>query len=230
MCKAFCICPEFIAKNIEDNDVYYEFLINVVALDNSTRMILDEDKYIKSMYVNNFLENADGFDKYKIWLAELERNEDKILQAKHYLSKDNVYQYVHDITKSANTTFDKYVVVNSKKEYESFKSSFSACGIKLIDKKIACCKHEIYRNRKINYGMLNESLSWSLHTIARRKYKYKKEDEYNDDLRDFLKAKNFDVKDQTREGLSESGKNTGELDLVIEEDGKNDLHYRIVES
>lgn len=49
-------------------------------------------------------------------------------------------------------------------------------------------------------------------------YKGKQEDEINDGLRDMLNMA-YDVKDQTRQGVSESEKQAGEVDLLITEDG-----------
>ena len=49
-------------------------------------------------------------------------------------------------------------------------------------------------------------------------YKGKQEDEINDGLRDMLNMA-YDVKDQTRQGKSESKKQAGEVDLLITEDG-----------
>lgn len=53
------------------------------------------------------------------------------------------------------------------------------------------------------------------------------EDCRNDYIRDMLKTAGYDVKDQTRRGISSSGKGVGEVDILVEEDG---LPVTIVEA
>lgn len=45
------------------------------------------------------------------------------------------------------------------------------------------------------------------------------ENQRNDYIRDLLKTEKYDVKDQTRRGISAIGKSAGEVDILIEEGG-----------
>lgn len=56
--------------------------------------------------------------------------------------------------------------------------------------------------------------------ILERDHKGKKEDEINDYVTDLLRAKNYDVTDQTRSGVSTSKLNSGEIDLMVRDERK----------
>ena len=58
-------------------------------------------------------------------------------------------------------------------------------------------------------------------------YVDKSEDERNDYIRDIMSTASYDVKDQTRQGCSPTGKNAGEVDLLFV---KNRLSFTIVEA
>lgn len=51
---------------------------------------------------------------------------------------------------------------------------------------------------------------------ADRTLKDAKENDINDRIRDLLDAKNYTAKDQTRQGISDGGKDAGNLDILIE--------------
>lgn len=50
-------------------------------------------------------------------------------------------------------------------------------------------------------------------------YRIASENQRNDFIRDLLKMAKYDVIDQTRRGVSPSGKSTGEVDILVEEEG-----------
>lgn len=50
-------------------------------------------------------------------------------------------------------------------------------------------------------------------------YRNVSEDERNDYLRDLLETNGYHVKDQTRQGVSNSGKASGEIDILIQDNG-----------
>ena len=58
-------------------------------------------------------------------------------------------------------------------------------------------------------------------------YKNVSEDERNDYIRDLLETNGYHVKDQTRQGTSNSGKASGEVDILIQEKG---LPFTIIEA
>jgi internalin A len=64
--------------------------------------------------------------------------------------------------------------------------------------------------------------------VLERKFVKRIEDQINDDIVDLLRTKGYNVSDQTRSGSSESGLQSGELDLMIRRE--NGIPLTIVES
>nr|MBI9047500.1 pentapeptide repeat-containing protein [Anaerolineaceae bacterium] len=69
--------------------------------------------------------------------------------------------------------------------------------------------------RKFDYDKLSNDLVKISGMITSKNASHKKENLYNDDIRDLLDAMGYDVRDQTRAGESASGKSAGELDIQI---------------
>lgn len=67
--------------------------------------------------------------------------------------------------------------------------------------------------------VLKEVLSACVKLQANSLYYGATEDQRNDYIRDILDTAGYDVKDQTRRGLSPSGKAAGEVDILIKEKG-----------
>lgn len=67
--------------------------------------------------------------------------------------------------------------------------------------------------------MLRELLSACVKLQANAIYYQATEDQRNDYIRDILDTAGYDVKDQTRHGLSSSGKAAGEVDILIKQNG-----------
>lgn len=67
--------------------------------------------------------------------------------------------------------------------------------------------------------MLKQLLSACVKLQANAIYYNATEDQRNDYIRDILDTAGYDVKDQTRRGLSPSGKAAGEVDILIKEHG-----------
>ncbi|WP_253197902.1 hypothetical protein [Clostridium gasigenes] len=77
--------------------------------------------------------------------------------------------------------------------------------------------------QKEEYGSIKKLLKDLLlaYIKLQRNYLYKNvtEDERNDFIRDLLETNGYQVKDQTRQGTSNSGKSSGEVDILIQEQG-----------
>lgn len=81
-----------------------------------------------------------------------------------------------------------------------------------------------------NNDLLSD-LYYSLIKIqSRDNYKRLEEDELNDVVTDFLRTKGYVVGDQSRSGISVSGKKSGELDFTIRDTGKNGIIISIGEA
>jgi Leucine-rich repeat (LRR) protein len=81
---------------------------------------------------------------------------------------------------------------------------------------------------QINLEKITSDLVEALSRLLERKYVKRIEDQINDDIADLLRMKGYIVTDQTRSGASESGLQSGELDLMIR--GENGIPITIVES
>lgn len=68
----------------------------------------------------------------------------------------------------------------------------------------------------MSFTKLDYDIAWSLERLVRLHRKGNTEDDLNDLLREYLLAKEYEIKDQTREGISTSGKSAGELDIIVE--------------
>lgn len=75
--------------------------------------------------------------------------------------------------------------------------------------------------------VLRELLSACVKLQANAIYYQATEDQRNDYIRDILDTAGYDVKDQTRHGLSPSGKAAGEIDILIKQD---DFPLTIIEA
>lgn len=75
--------------------------------------------------------------------------------------------------------------------------------------------------------VLRELLSACVKLQANAIYYQATEDQRNDYIRDILDTAGYDVKDQTRRGLSPSGKAAGEIDILIKQD---DFPLTIIEA
>ncbi|WP_206460548.1 hypothetical protein [Anaerovorax sp. IOR16] len=62
---------------------------------------------------------------------------------------------------------------------------------------------------------------------ANHKYKESSEDDMNDYIRDLLTISGYDLRDQTRQGTSNAGRQAGEVDILVR---KLDFPYSIIEA
>lgn len=92
------------------------------------------------------------------------------------------------------------------------------CGSKLEINDTDLCKMK---------EVLREVLAASVKLQANSLYYGATEDQRNDYIRDILEAAGYDVKDQTRRGLSPNGKAAGEVDILIRD---KDFPVTIIEA
>lgn len=88
--------------------------------------------------------------------------------------------------------------------------------------KVKTCETIIETNEKQNIlkdKILNDFIIACVKLQANSVYYSATEDQRNDYLRDLLETSGYDVKDQTRRGLSPTGKAAGEVDILIKENG-----------
>lgn len=80
-----------------------------------------------------------------------------------------------------------------------------------------------YSLNKITYDLIEVSSR-----VLERKFVKRIEDLINDDIVDLLRTKGHNITDQTRSGVSRTGQNSGELDIMIRRD--NGIPVTIIES
>lgn len=75
--------------------------------------------------------------------------------------------------------------------------------------------------------VLNDIISSCIKLQANSMYRECTEDERNDYIRDLLSSKKYQLRDQTRQGLSQQGKASGEIDILILD---NNMPYSLFEA
>lgn len=148
---------------------------------------------------------------YMIWRAEIESELDGLPQS--------------------------YFVDDIRKNFKKIDTGFSE--EREFDK--LCAKLQVLKNRILSAGStivqdeeskyqeleLNQHILHALVNIQKTKLYYgKSEDDINDGVRNALDMI-YEVKDQTRQGESESGKRSGELDILL---CKNSMPWAVVEA
>lgn len=95
--------------------------------------------------------------------------------------------------------------------------------VKTCDKIRKITSMDIIKMNKVLRNLLSACVKLQANSI----YYGAGEDQRNDYIRDILDAVGYDVKDQTRRGLSPNGKAAGEVDILIKE---NDFPVAIIEA
>ena len=75
------------------------------------------------------------------------------------------------------------------------------------------------RRKNSKVTILQDLLAACVKLQSNSTYFETSENQRNDYIRDLLKTEKYDVKDQTRRGISAIGKSAGEVDILIEEGG-----------
>ncbi|BEB20067.1 hypothetical protein ACFH3Z_000956 [Escherichia coli] len=220
MLCAVCLCPEFVAANISDVKVFSGFFIETIV-NGENELILDADGKIRLGYLKSCGNNKDSFLFFKKWESELSKAPSgKILRTPVPNSSEDIKDIVVCAVANAATTFDKHIVVLDNNSYSGYIDELIRQRINLLNlNSISLISKDGRVQRPLNFIKFDSDLSWVLQRLGRRSAKGYGEDDFNDFIRDMLLAKNYEVKDQTREGESQSGKSAGELDLVIEDKG-----------
>lgn len=76
-------------------------------------------------------------------------------------------------------------------------------------------------------GLVSDIINLCITLQAANLYKGAYEDRINDLLRDFLATMSYDVRDQTRMGISSTGKDSGNIDILVR---NNNLPFAIIEA
>ncbi|HBR1711526.1 TPA: hypothetical protein L9M15_004525 [Klebsiella quasipneumoniae subsp. similipneumoniae] len=220
MSCAVCFCPDFIAKNIRDINIFTSFFLGTLMNDDH-HIILDTKGRLQLIYLRSCQQDKDAFYLYKKWEGALaDSTPGKVLLTQVQSMSDDVRDIIVSATMNAPTTFDKHIFVFDNANYSSYLSELIRQHISLLNSSnISLISNNSQIRTSISISKFDSDLCWVIQRLGRRSGKGNCEDDFNDFIRDMLLAKNYEVKDQTREGQSQSGKQAGELDLIIEDKG-----------
>ncbi|ELY5306597.1 hypothetical protein SM875_004128, partial [Yersinia enterocolitica] len=219
MSNAHCICPEFISNNIGKHGVFESVFIGNL-LNSSDQIVLDREGRIILEYFNSVKDNTSAFMFMQAWKAMLDSSDNGKVLLTSVAERPNIRDVVYNAISQASTTFNKSIITHDNNNYSKYINELNRQRINLLNlQNVSRPSIELSTHKKVNYDELDLDISWILQRLVRRYTNSKIEDEHNDYLRDMLLSKKYEVKDQTREGLSSTGRGAGELDLVIEDRG-----------
>lgn len=227
MPNAHCVCPEFISNHISDPLVFNNVFIDVL-ISSDDQIILDREGRLINEYTESVKDNVGAYELLKAWQTILNgRKDGKVLLASSLINGDAT-DVVFDLITKAPTTFDKRIITHDNTKYERYINELNRQRISLynLQNLTPSVILDLLR-KKVSLDELDSDIAWILHQLARTNSKGQTEDDYNDHVRNMLLSKKYEVKDQTREGVSSSGIGAGELDLVIEDKG---LLFSIIEA
>jgi len=212
-----CISPEFLANNIIDENIFTSIFLNVL-LEPNNQIVLDEVGSLELEYLNGIGQNQDAFRLYEFWMRRMNAKNmaGKILKASPRICQP-IHNYVVALISCAVTTHNKTILTSDNNIYSSYQSSLINQRISLLNEcNIQLGSGQPTIGKKMSFSKLDYDIAWSLERLVRIYKKGNTEDENNDLLREYLLAKEYEVKDQSREGVSSSKKSAGELDIIIE--------------
>lgn len=189
-----------------------------VLLNSDDQIVLDSNGRLPLEYAKSVEKNTDAFTLLKVWQSQLDKREDgKVLLTKCEPNGD-VHELVFNLIQQAATTFDRDIVTSDNEAYRPYIEELKRQRISLFNlQNLSPSSIKNILKKNFSFDELSKDVAWALHRLARTNTKDLSEDEINDQLRNMLLCMKYQVKDQTREGRSATGKGAGELDFVIED-------------
>ncbi|MFB2685367.1 hypothetical protein ACE02B_09195 [Shewanella mangrovisoli] len=218
MSIAYCLCPSFVGKNIVEPDSFTDIFIGCF-INTKDQIVIDSNGHLWNEYLNSVKDDCNSFQLFKVWEHQLKsnKNEGKLLVS-HV--KPNIIneECLYESAEKAITTNMKYIVVNDNNSMKEFISRINKQKIKLLNKNNFKNLKSETTVKEFCFNKAISDINWCLSRLVRNKLN-KSENECNDYIRDLLSAKDYEIKDQPREGISPTGKDKGSLDIIIEEGG-----------
>ncbi|WP_272675389.1 hypothetical protein [Providencia sp. PROV092] len=222
MPNAYCLCPDFLVEKISDPDIFVRVFIDHL-INSEHQIVIDEREQLFEVYQTKAASKGqDAFSNLKVWLSLLNRDNGKLLITRNgnsnHIVDNEFYEFIYKVICFSPTTFNKSIVANDNNSYQGFIDDLRRQHIMLLN------VQNLLQSRRpsgsnLSYDELDKNLKWNLQRLQRSYNSKKTEDELNDYVRDLLKSQLYEVCDQTREGVSSSGNSTGELDIIIEDQG-----------
>lgn len=217
MYYSHCISPEFLGLHMKNMDNFMSVFMGVL-MQPQNQIVLDEAGIIEQQYLLSLDNDKSAFLLYQTWERAIKSD---MFQGKILLSTPNtstsIYDYVVSAISCAITTNDKSILTTNNNLYATAISILSRQRIHLLGaSQLTPQTSTSAIGKHMSFTKLDYDIAWSLERLVRLHRKGHTEDDLNDLLREYLLAKEYEVKDQTREGISTSGKNAGELDIIVE--------------
>ncbi|EKZ5661023.1 hypothetical protein REX01_000133 [Klebsiella aerogenes] len=222
MALAHCVCPRFISSHISDPVIFSNIFMGVL-LNSDDQIIFDTEGRLPLEYAKSVEKNTDAFTLLKVWQTQIDKRKDgKVLLTNCEPSGNgDVHELVFNLIQKAATTFDRDIVTSNNEAYRPYIEELRKQRISIFNlQNLSPGNIKNTLRKKPSFDELSNDVAWALHRLARTSNKGLSEDDINDQLRNMLLCMKYQVKDQTREGRSASGKGAGELDLIIEDDGE----------
>ncbi|KTC40961.1 hypothetical protein AO260_32530 [Pseudomonas sp. ABAC21] len=230
MANAHVICPVFFGRYISNPQTSNIFFSKILASED--QIVIDREERLIFGYLDSVKDDAGAFEKYKAWIALLNESVTGKKLISSSLDSSNTQETVFNTISQAITTHDKSIIIDDANCYAGFIGEINRQRINMFhlhDLTNGLAKKKF--TRLTGYANFEDDLYWALHRTARMSKKSCSEDEVNDLLREMLasmgRANGYEIRDQAREGTSQSKKGAGELDLLIENCG---FLYTILES
>lgn len=222
-----CICPAFLSKNIGNDIVFLEVFLNRLLM-SEDQIVLDKEEQLSTSYLSSLSEDINGFTNYRTWRKMLDTRDSGKTLLSSSQGAFSTGEIVYRTISRAVTSFTKTIITDNNNHYTDFINEINRQRISLLNlQNLTSCNISSQLKKKPTHDELEADIEWVLQRLGRRSCKSDSEDYNNDYLRDMLLSKNYEVKDQTREGKSSSALSAGELDIIIEDN--SDL-FAIIEA
>lgn len=219
MASAHCVCPGFISSHISDPVIFSNIFMGVL-LNSDDQIVLDTKGRLPFEYSRSVEKDTDAFALLKVWQAQLDKRKDGKVLLTSCEPSGNVHDLVFNLIQKAATTFDRDIVTSNNEAYRPYIEELKRQRISIFNlQNLSPNSIKNILKKNLSFDELANDVAWALHRLARTSNKGLSEDDINDQLRNMLLCMKYEVKDQTREGRSASGKGAGELDLIVEDDG-----------
>ncbi|WGL98627.1 hypothetical protein QE177_01590 [Arsenophonus sp. aPb] len=215
MNHSHCICPKFM-ENYISNPFFSSYLVSSGAI-----ILIDNFGILECEYYYRIKENSpENFEIIKAIFTLLRANKGKLLECELNNNEDNkINELMFQITKNATTTFNKSYLAYDNNDFTDYLEKLKNKEIHLFNfchiQQLWYGLPEYLSGSFLSYTQLNNDIQFILNILSRKSYRAKKEDELNDFVKEKLELKKYVIRDQTREGKSQTGNNSGELDLII---------------
>ncbi|HDU4899038.1 TPA: hypothetical protein RFU16_000346 [Klebsiella quasipneumoniae subsp. similipneumoniae] len=220
MAYAHCVCPGFVSSHISDPVIFSNIFMGVL-LNSDDQIVIDSKGRLPLEYAKSVEKNTDAFALLKVWQTQLDKRKDGKVLLTNCEPDGDIHELVFKLIQKAATTFDRDIVTSNNEAYRPYIDELKRQRISIYNlQNLSPGNIKNLLKKKLSFDELSNDVAWALHRLARTSNKGLSEDDINDQLRNMLLCMKYQVKDQTREGRSSSGKGAGELDLIIEDDGE----------